>query len=262
MFAGFGDPGATAADSTRFGVWITDNLGDAWTKITGGSALDGEPVLDLLPVDDQTVLVGTAGLGLTGHGGLWRGVFQSGSWGWTRVVAQQRLTAVARSPFNPKVGLPSGMFGGLPPAETNPGIYRTYDGGTTWTGPVARNGLDNLTEARLDFSTHDRRKVYASTKGAGVFEGTFPCNSNNVCDADEVAGICRDCASKAYFLLSAVSGGDPTLTGVSGTIAKTDIVSYDPASGAFARFFQGTSVGIPSMRALGAFTKLSNGICS
>ncbi len=249
IFAGFGNPSLGALqDVSRFSVWKSDDLGDNWTNITWGPPLQGLPVIDLLAVSDTEVFAATFGSYVTGLGGLYHGVESGGTWTWTRVLKEQRVTGVARSPFNPKLmyAISGQLFGGKVP-ESTPGIYRSVNGGIDWT-LLARNGLDNLFDVRLDFSTHDRLKLYASTRGAGVFEGTLD-------DCDTPGSF--DCSKKMFFTLSATGSNPPppTLSGVSGPIAKTDIVSYDPSNGHFARFFQ---VSDPNA-VIDAFTKLPNG---
>jgi len=253
IFAGFGDPSFEATqDVSKWGLWMTDDLGNNWTNISFGAPFQPEPVLEVLPVNDNLVFVGTYGSRFGTLGGLYRGVQSGGTWTFTKVLNQQRVTGIARSPFNPNLMFAmSGQITGGPPANSNPGLYRSYDAGLTWsTTPVARNGLGNYTDVRLDPSLTDRTKLYASTRGAGVFEGTFQCDSPGTFDC-----------SKMYFTLSAVTGSAPTLPGVTGSIAKTDIVSYDPSKAAFARFFQGTAagVGIPSGAVIDAFAKLPGG---
>ena len=82
---------------------MSDDLGNNWTKISWSSALLTQPVLDVLPVSDSVVFAATFGSYQPGYGGVYRGVQSGGSWTWTRVLPQHRVTAVARSPFNPNL---------------------------------------------------------------------------------------------------------------------------------------------------------------
>ena len=91
-FAAFGEGGLAPIDASRNGVWITDDLGNSWTEISFGVSLfAGEPVTDVVPIDNQIVLAATyGGYGPAGHGGIYRGVQSGSTWTWTKALSQHR----------------------------------------------------------------------------------------------------------------------------------------------------------------------------
>jgi len=220
LFAGVGDPRAgTPPNGRETGVWVSDNLGVSWTKISSSNAqMDKEPILELLPVDDDTLFVGTwyaygkeppagsqswtgctqSGQPVECDGGLYKADYNPGSgtwsWGAAPLIRQPQISGIARSPFNSDLMYAFASTFSRHPSHSalRAGVYKSLDGGNTWQ-LLPNNGLSVLKSGRLFFSAHDPLKVYIGAQGVGTFEGTLPCNNNLFCDPGEVAGVCGDC---------------------------------------------------------------------
>ena len=201
----------TAGDPVHFnnpvnagetGIWESDT-GASWCRISDPNdnqlnGMDKEPITEILLLGPNTMLASTwnsSGVWSTdpqgnynGDGGIYRGSRigatcppgPSGNWTWTRVLAQPDVTGLAVSAADNSivyafVGQPH-VFGPHPGQLA--GIYKSLDGGITWSllnDPLKSSGLMNLKYGQLYFHSTDPKKLYASTIGDGVFEGTVSC---------------------------------------------------------------------------------------
>ncbi len=205
----------TVRTSNQTGVWASDDSGATWVRIsrhiteTPGqcqdtntdSNMDGEPVQDILPVGSNVVLAATyysysdrPGCGgmpvcpgssgcvgtWAGDGGIYRGVRGSnGQWTWSRVLRQPNVTGLITSSLDDGIIY---AFVGQTCCDTAPtgqyaGIYKSIDSGLTWSyvAPDAAKPLMNLSHGRLYRHGRNSLKIYASTIGDGVLEGTVTC---------------------------------------------------------------------------------------
>ncbi len=185
LYVSAGYPYATslqpAADT---GVWESANNGATWNKINDAS-IDQEAITALLPDGPNTLFVATtySEEATTTDGGVYRGERGSnGTWTWTRALAQPKVTGIAISPADSSLLYAfSGQvccYSGPDVPGQQAGIWKSTGGGKagTWgSAPLSNNGLMDLIHARLSFSENDTHTLYASTAGAGLFEGTITC---------------------------------------------------------------------------------------
>ena len=170
VWLGTGEPANTRANSWGNGVYRSDDGGATWTH----KGLDDTfliPEIVIHPDDPDVVWVCALG-----H--LWgtneeRGVFKTTDGGatWTKVLYVSDTTGcndLQIDPKNPDV-LYAAMwqrwrFGGGDMDEAGPesGIFKTTDGGATWTRLT--NGLptDDMGKIHLAVARHDTRIVYAA----------------------------------------------------------------------------------------------------
>jgi photosystem II stability/assembly factor-like uncharacterized protein len=147
---------ATDANDTLYaatdgrGIWTSDDDGATWTRLPG---LDDESLLSILPLDAQTIFVGTAG----------HGVFVTRNRGirWDNPAQFQNayVPLLARDPRDAKT-----VFVG-----PRGGLYRSTDAGMTWH--ALGGGIEKqIVDALLIYTTPDGKTVLlAGTAGDGLW---------------------------------------------------------------------------------------------
>ena len=144
------------------GVWRTENFGLTWTPIFDGQDTQSVGAMAIAPSDPSVIYVGS-GEGLrrpdlsTGDG-----IYRSADGGqtWTHVGLRdaQQIGDIIVDPHDPNrvfvaaLGHPYG-----PNAER--GVYRSLDGGATWTKVLYKD--ENTGAIDLEFDPTDARTVYA-----------------------------------------------------------------------------------------------------
>jgi hypothetical protein len=203
--------------ASETGVWESCDDGLTWSKITSSSAaMAQEPVTALLPVGTDTLFVSTffAYGSSTADGGLYKGV-RTGSlcdgseWNWSpagggRVISQPVVTGIALSPASNSIIY--ALAGQVCCSDVHPGqqagVYKSIDGGSTFT-LLQNSGLMNLTGlkgigGRLAFSATDSHRLYASSIGSGLFEGTITCGPLSEGFADSDGDLNPDCSDTNF----------------------------------------------------------------
>ena len=127
-------------------------------------------------------------LSYDGDGGVYKGTRNgNGTWSWTKVLRQPLVSGVTVSPASASVvyAFVGQVCCGGVMAGQQAGIYKSIDGGNTFS-KVVNNGLMNIGIGKFYFSASDSHRIYASTIGDGVFEGTISCGpvSEGFADAD------------------------------------------------------------------------------
>ena len=218
LYVAVGDPYYSgmrpAAGET--GVWESTDDGQTWNRVSSvvadsGSGMDRESVTDIVFPAANSVLVSTrcsatTGYACDGDGGIYKGCrwnsttqqcdTTSSTWLWTKTnMSQLIVTGLAVSPASSSIVYAfAGQMGGSNVlAGQAAGIYKSVDGGTNWT-LLTNNGLMNIGFGRLYFSSGDSHKLYASTIGDGVFEGTITCGPVSEGFADGDSDGIADCA--------------------------------------------------------------------
>ncbi|MCC6318374.1 MAG: hypothetical protein IT361_11860 [Gemmatimonadaceae bacterium] len=122
---------------TGGGVWKTINAGQTWFNVsdryfTVGSMGD----IDVADSDPNVILAGTGSDGYRSNVAIGRGVWKSTDAGttWTHVglASVGNIGAVRIHPTNPQVALVAAIGNPFKP-NVDRGVYRTTDGGRTWT---------------------------------------------------------------------------------------------------------------------------------
>jgi photosystem II stability/assembly factor-like uncharacterized protein len=180
VYVGTGDPTGWSFTPGN-GVYRSDDSGATWRSV-GLEETKYITALVVDPHDPDVVLVGALGARQFGGGAnTARGIYRSADGGrtWNHVLYLDAYTGVtgmsadasdsrivyatlARGAF----GLAAAQRDSLAPLGT--GIYKTSDGGITWT-PVSGQGLPSAARgfAAAVASGTDGRRVYAEAQGAG-----------------------------------------------------------------------------------------------
>ncbi|HEX4684339.1 MAG TPA: hypothetical protein VH277_16595, partial [Gemmatimonadaceae bacterium] len=171
-----GDPTTYYAGMPAGGVWKTTNGGNTWKPVFDSVHVQSVGAVAVAPSEPNVVYVGT------GNASGWsftpgKGVFKSTDGGitWTNVglATSQYIGAVIVAPGDANAVLVAAQgpgFGRGAAAAPNAGagdrgVYRTTDGGHTWTRVLS----DAATDLFEDY--FDPRFVYAQTS-AGIYKST------------------------------------------------------------------------------------------
>jgi len=148
-------------------VFRCDRAGGAWTvRVLHAAPLPNRWIWDVapLPADVNTVVVVMAGYGVPG-GHVWQGVVPAaGAATWTAIsgTAPSAVPDVSCSAFQIDP-----LDGNTIYVGTDIGVFRTIDGGVTWTN--FSEGLPNV--AIYDIKLHESgRLLRAGTHGRGMWE--------------------------------------------------------------------------------------------
>lgn len=156
-------PGVFFMGVNNGGVWKTDDYGRTWRPIFDTAPTGSIGDLAVSPSNPDTIYIGS-GEGLHRPDlGVGDGIFKSTDGGrtWAHVGLPdvQQVARIVIHPTNPDIVFVAGMGHPYGPNETR-GVFRTTDGGRTWTKVLY---VDHNTGAlQVEIDPSDPRVVYAS----------------------------------------------------------------------------------------------------
>ena len=178
------------AGYTGGGLWRTDDAGGSWRNISDGFFRTSTiGAIAVAPSDDNVLFVGTGEHSIRGQSstygdGVYKSTDQGRTWTHVGLAATKQISAVRIHPKNPDVvyvAAQGDRWKGTPER----GIYRTIDGGKTWSlilkGENATSGAADLsmdaTNPRILYASmwdHQRTpwKVRSGGSGSGVWKST------------------------------------------------------------------------------------------
>lgn len=123
--------------ATGGGVWKTTNAGATWNNVSDGFFGVGSiGSIDVSNSNPAIVYVGTGSEGLRSNVSIGRGVYKSSdagkSWKFMGLRDAGQIGSIAVNPVNPDIAFAAALgnpFG----RNTERGVYRTTDGGASWT---------------------------------------------------------------------------------------------------------------------------------
>jgi photosystem II stability/assembly factor-like uncharacterized protein len=179
-----GDPTTYYIGTPDGGVWKTTDTGVVWKPIFDDVHVPSIGAIAVAQSNPSIVYVGT------GHNLIGKGVFRSSDAGRTWQAAgladTKYITALVVDPKDPNIVLvgvgSGGNFGSMVFYDNNPsparGVYRTTDGGRTWTHVLDAGPSSGVIDIAAD--TNDMRVVYASFSGGGGGRGAAAGAGPNV----------------------------------------------------------------------------------
>ena len=144
-------------DSTTFyfggvngGVWKTTDAGTVWTPIFDSQPVSSIGAIAVSPSDPKTIYVGTGESDIRSDLSSGNGVYKSNDAGstWTHIGLDdtRQISRVVVDPQNPSVVYIGAIGHAYGPNEQR-GVYKSVDGGTTWTrvlSPSPEIGVSDL----------------------------------------------------------------------------------------------------------------------
>jgi photosystem II stability/assembly factor-like uncharacterized protein len=142
------------AGYTGGGLWRTDDAGISWRNISDGYFKTGSVgAIAVAPSDVNLIYVGMGEHAIRGQSssygdGVYKSTDQGRTWKHVGLAATRQISAVRVHPQNPDVVYVAGQ-GDRWKGTPDRGVYRTTDGGRTWT-QILRG--DNLTSGPSDLA--------------------------------------------------------------------------------------------------------------
>jgi photosystem II stability/assembly factor-like uncharacterized protein len=167
-----GDPTTYYVGLPEGGVWKTTNAGVTWTPIFDEIHIPSVGAVAVAPSDPKIIYVGT------GNQSGWsftpgKGVYKSTDAGrtWTNVGLQQSqyIGGLVVDSKNANHVLVAAIGPRTAGADAERGVYRSTDGGKTWTRVLPADGSSGASDVYMDYA--DPQVVYALL-GSGAFKST------------------------------------------------------------------------------------------
>ena len=170
------DPNRYFVAGADGGVWRTTDGGASWTPLTDFMPTTSMGALAIDPINENNIYAGTGEANYANHCRYGLGIFKSTDGGdtWVQLAeetfAGRTFSRLVVNPDNPQVlygavaaagGFPALAAAKLHPGRYGPmGIFRSEDGGTTWTQLL--NGLPNDAASDVAIDPSDPTTVYAA----------------------------------------------------------------------------------------------------
>lgn len=171
------------AGYTGGGLWRTDDAGNNWRNISDGFFKTGSVgAIAVAPSDENVIYVGMGEHAIRGQSstygdGMYKSTDQGRTWTHIGLATSRQISAVRVHPSNPDVVYVA-VQGDRWKGTSDRGIYRTTDGGKTWTqllkGENAFSGASDLsmdaTNPRILYAAmwdHQRTPWMVRSGGAG-----------------------------------------------------------------------------------------------
>lgn len=171
------------AGYTGGGLWRTDDAGLSWKNLSDGQFKTSSiGAIAVAPSDANVLYVGTGEHAIRGQSstygdGVYKSTDQGRTWVNVGLAATRQISAVRIHPSNPDVVYVAAQ-GDRWKGTSDRGIYRTTDGGATWTLVLAgANATSGASDLSMDpsnprilyaaFWDHQRTPWYVRSGGAG-----------------------------------------------------------------------------------------------
>ena len=243
-----GDPGnenLLYVAAASGGVWKTANGGATWSPIFDGQGSLAIGALAIQPGNANVLYVGTGeanpGGGSLAYGGdgIWKTSDGGATWSALGLASSGSVGRIAVDPQRPNRVFVAAM-GSLFAPNPDRGLYRSLDGGATWTNVLHLTDSTGCVDVAIDPATPDR--VYAAT-----WERTRRAHTRNY--GGPSSGIWRSTDGGVNW--TRLAGGLPPASANAGRIGIAIAPSqpqrlyavYSDASGNFAGFFSSLNGG-------------------
>ena len=158
-----GEPNTWYFGAVAGGVWKTLDGGANWTPVFDKQDISSIGALAVAPSDHNTIYVGTGEAAIRGNTTYGTGVYKSvdGGKNWKNIGLRdtRQIGALIVHPNNPDVVLVAAFGHAFGPNQER-GIFRTSDGGKTWTKVLSKD--ENTGGIDVVFDPHNPNVVFAA----------------------------------------------------------------------------------------------------
>jgi photosystem II stability/assembly factor-like uncharacterized protein len=145
------------------GVWRTTDGGGTWTSLTDATPISSVGAIAVAPSNHEIIYVGTGEAAPRGDMTYGDGVYKSidGGKTWSHVGLEdtRQIGALIIDPENPDIVLVAALGHAFGP-NTERGIFRTTNGGKSWTKVLYQDEQTGAID--VSFDPHDAKIVYAA----------------------------------------------------------------------------------------------------
>jgi photosystem II stability/assembly factor-like uncharacterized protein len=204
--------------ATGGGVWKTTDAGANWNNVSDGFFATGSiGAIRVAPSNADVVWVGTGSDGIRSNVIIGRGIYRSDdagqSWRFLGLRDVGQIAAIVVHPTNPDIAVVAAQ--GTPfAASQQRGVYRTTDGGATWTKTLFINdstGVTDITAKPDDPNTlyaaawHGIRKPWAIISGSKDDGGIYKSVDGGVSWTKLGGGLPTGIIGKSNLAVSAAA---------------------------------------------------------
>jgi photosystem II stability/assembly factor-like uncharacterized protein len=158
-----GDPDTFYFGAVAGGVWKTTDGGATWAPLTDGTPISSVGALAVAPSDHNVIYVGSGEAAPRGdmtHGdGVYKSVDGGKSWTHVGLADSRQIGALIVDPRNADVVLVAAFGHAFGPNKER-GVYRTTDGGKSWTRVLYRDEETGAID--VSFDPNNASIVYAA----------------------------------------------------------------------------------------------------
>jgi photosystem II stability/assembly factor-like uncharacterized protein len=158
-----GEPNTFYFGAVAGGVWKTTDGGNTWVPITDNTPISSVGALAIAPSNHDIIYVGTGEAAPRGNMTYGDGVYRSADGGktWSHVglADTRQIGALIVDPHDPDIVLVAALGHAFGP-NTERGVFRTVDGGKTWTKVLYKDEQAGAID--VSFDPRDARIVYAA----------------------------------------------------------------------------------------------------
>ena len=145
------------------GVWKTTDGGGTWQPLTDNTSISSVGAIAVAPSNHDIIYVGTGEAAPRGDITYGDGVYKSTdggkTWSHSGLTDSRQIGAVIIDPNNPDIVLVAALGHAFGP-NTERGVFRTTDGGKSWTKVLYKD--ENTGAIDVSFDPHNARVVYAA----------------------------------------------------------------------------------------------------
>jgi photosystem II stability/assembly factor-like uncharacterized protein len=158
-----GDPYTFYFGSVDGGIWKSTNAGLTWNEVSDSQASPSIGALAIAPSDDSVIYAGTGEADMRSDMTYGDGVYKSTDAGlhWRHIGLEdtRQIGKILVDPHNPDLALVAAL-GHAYDANSERGVFRTTDGGQTWTKVLYKN--PDVGAVDLGWDPADPAVVYAT----------------------------------------------------------------------------------------------------
>ena len=158
-----GEPDTFYFGAVAGGVWKTTDAGHTWKPIFDGQPVASIGALAVSTSEPNVIYVGTGEADMRSDisygAGMYKSVDAGTSWSYIGLSDTRQIGRVLIDPKNSDIVLVAALGHGFGP-NAERGVYRTTDGGRTWTQVLSKD--ENTGAIDLAFDPDNSRTVYAS----------------------------------------------------------------------------------------------------
>ncbi|MEP6604193.1 MAG: glycosyl hydrolase [Spartobacteria bacterium] len=158
-----GEPNTYYFGAVAGGVWKTTDGGANWTPLFDKEAISSIGAIAVAPSDHNIIYVGTGEAAMRGNVTYGNGMYKSADGGktWKSIGLKdsRQIARIAVDPKNPDIALVAAFGHAFGPNQER-GIFRTTDGGKTWTKVLFKDENTGAIDVVVD--PHNPNLVFAA----------------------------------------------------------------------------------------------------